>query len=84
MWPSSPRKCHLAACDLPSYISLHGRSSTLLAAVQNHLLVVQIHLRWFRTNCARLKQLARRPTTFLLCIGLHGRSLAQVAAVQNH
>ena len=82
--PTSPRKCQLAACDLLSYICLRGRSSTLLAAVQNHLLAVQNHLRWFRTNRARLQQLARWPTTLFLYIGLHGRSLAQVVAFQNH
>ena len=82
--PTSPRKCHLAACDPLFYICLQGRSSALQAAVLNNLLAVQNHLRWFRTNRARLQQLARRPTTLFLYIGLHGRSLAQVAAVQNH
>ena len=58
---------HLPACDLLSYVCLHGRDSALLAAVQNHLLAVQNHLRWFKTKRARLHKLARRPNSPRKC-----------------
>ena len=58
--PHKLARRHLAACDLRSYVCLHGRGSALLAAVQNHLLAVQNHFRWFRTKRARLHKLARR------------------------
>ena len=78
---------HSAACDLRSYVCLHGRGSALLAAVQNHLLAVQNHFRWFRTKRARLHKLARRHSA--ACdlrshVCLHGRGSALLAAVQNH
>ena len=56
-------KRHLAACDLLPFACLHGRGSALLTLVQNHLLAVHNHFRWFRTKRARLHKLARRPTS---------------------
>ena len=82
---------HLAASDLLSYFCLpsrlHGRGSALMAAVQNHVLAVQNHCRWFRTKRACLHKLARRHLAacdLLLFVCLHGRDSAPLASVQNH
>ena len=85
--PHKLARRHSAACDLRSYVCLHGRGSALLAAVQNHLLAVQNHFRWFRTKRARLHKLARRHLAArdlqpFAC--LHGRGSALLAAVRNH
>ena len=85
--PTSPRKRNLAACDRLLYVCLHGRGSALLAAVQNHLLAVQNHFRWFRSKRARLHKLARRHLAacdLFSYVCLHGRGSALLAAVQNH
>ena len=78
---------HSAACDVRSYVCLHGRGSALLAAVQNHLLAGQNHFRWFKTKRARPSQVARRHSAacdLRSYVCLHGRGSALLAAVQNH
>ena len=85
--PHKLARRHSAACDLRSYVCLHGRGSALLAAVQNHLLAVQNHFRWFRTKRARPHKLARRHSAacdLRSYVCLHGRGSALLAAVQNH